>query len=431
MFGVIQYMAPLIGDIALQAQTAYPPIGNHLQAARLLAELREYAGQLGSLFTAALAERRALTRAELDAIHHTRGRIDELRFLIDLRLTDQLQPPPTLQTWQRAQERYFGKSMPLAEQIIADSDAARPYRSSLPGFVEAYVPDMNSLFDVRDVLLEQSLAQVRVARRDGYVTLGGVLVGVTLMVGVLIALMTIVQKRMLRPLSAIARAVDDLAGGGSLQPLPQPVANDEMAAVIGAVRSLQERTQQRHALEMERDSLIEQLRNQSNTDALTGLLNRRGILEAGSRLLEQASRHRFAVCAILLDVDHFKRFNDELGHAAGDAALVEVAGVMRIEGRSSDLAGRLGGEEFILLLSHCDLEKGRQFAERLRLALERLVRSDEPGQETRAAPLALTASFGVATFPEYGANLEVLLSCADKAMYSAKAAGRNRVMSAT
>jgi len=426
MVAVIRRMAPMVSEIGIQAQTAYPEIGSDLQAARLLAELREYAGLLGSHLTAALAQQRALSRAELDAILHTRGRIDELRFLADLRVSGPQRPLPVRQAWERAQQRYFGSSLTLAEQVVDDSAAGRPYRYDPAGFAEAYVPDMNALFEVRDVLLEQAMTQARSAQGRAYQTLAAVLFGAVLMSGLLIALIAVVQKRILRPLSAVAGAVDELAAGGSLQPLPEPVTNDEMAAVIGAVRALQERTQQRLALEKERDSLIEQLRTRSNTDPLTGLLNRRGLVEAGGQLLEQARRHHFAVCAILLDVDHFKRLNDELGHAAGDAALIDVSEALRSTGRSSDLAGRIGGEEFVLLLSHCELEQGRQFAERVRLGLAGRSCSAGGG----APKLPLTASFGVAAFPAHGANLELLLSCADEAMYEAKAAGRNRVVTA-
>jgi diguanylate cyclase (GGDEF)-like protein len=208
--------------------------------------------------------------------------------------------------------------------------------------------------------------------------------------------------------------------------LPPARAEDEMAAVIGAVEALRERTQQRLALERERDALIEQLRDQSNTDALTGLANRRGFLEAAERLLAQARRHGFGVVAILLDIDHFKRFNDELGHAVGDAVLAEVAGVIRREIRGSDLCGRLGGEEFVLLLAHCDFAQGRIFAERLRRAIEALAAF--PPKTPGGAPVRTTASLGVATFGAHCASLELLLSQADAAMYRAKTAGRNRVM---
>ncbi|MDN3923138.1 GGDEF domain-containing protein [Roseateles violae] len=422
MVAVIRQLAPLVSQLANEAQNDYPPIGDPLQAARLSAELREYAGLLGSHFTAALAAGRPMTRAELDAVQHTRGRIDQLRFLISVRLARPQSGTPTAELWERAQQRYFGTALPLAEQVITASQAGQAHALSPAAFAEAYVPDMNSILEVRDALLEQSLDGARAARREALGLLGLVLIGAVAMVAGLVGLLLLVRRRVLGPLAAIAQAVDELAANRpltTLTPLPQAPAEDGLAALIQAVRALQERTQ-RLALEKERDSLIEQLRSQSNTDALTGLLNRRGVFEAGEHLLEQARRHGFGVTAILLDVDHFKRFNDELGHAGGDAALLEVAEVIRAQMRRSDLAGRLGGEEFILLLSHCELELSERFAERMRSELEQL--------PPRAQGLALTASFGVAGFPGHGASLDELISRADKAMYRAKTAGRNQAM---
>ncbi len=428
MVAVIPRLAPVVSQLATEAQTSYPAIGDDVQAARLSAELREYAGLLGSHFTAALAHQQALTHAEHDAIGHTQGRIDELRFLVGVRIEGGTESAPVQRAWSQAQERYFGRALKLADAVVDASDAGTPYGLDPAQFAAAYVPDMNSLLDVRDALLDQARARALAAQDRAQATLAGVVVGAVLLLLVLLGAIVVVQRRILAPLGAIAQAVEALARGDAEIALPHPRADDEIAAVIGAVGSLRERTQQRLALEHERDALIELLRSQSNTDALTGLANRRGFLEAAEHVLAQSRRHGFGVAAILLDIDHFKRFNDELGHAVGDAVLVEVAQVIRREMRDSDLAGRLGGEEFVLLLGHCDFAQARAFAERLRKAIEAMaaLAAGTPGAE----PVRTTASLGVATFGAHCASLELLLSQADAAMYCAKTAGRNRVMPA-
>jgi diguanylate cyclase (GGDEF)-like protein len=428
MVAVIPRLAPVIGGLAKESLTYYPPVSDDVQAARLVAELREYAGLLGSHFTAALASGQPLTRQEHFEVSHTQGRIDELRFLVAARIENSPGSNAVAQSWAVAQERYFGRARKLAERIIADSDGGVGYGMDPAQFAAAYVPDMNTIQAVRDALLEHARAQALAARSAAERTLAAIVIGAALLLATLLGAIALVQRRILAPLSVVAKAVDALARNRLEVRLPVAVADDEVAAVIGAAELLRERTRQRLALERERDALIEQLRRQSNTDALTGLPNRRGFIEAAEQLLAQAARHEFGVAVILLDIDHFKRFNDELGHAAGDAVLVEVGRVIRQEMRASDLAGRLGGEEFVLLLGHCDLARGFAFAERLRAAIESisLPASGSPGQ----APLSTTASLGVAMSTAQSATLERLLSRADAAMYLAKAGGRNRVMSA-
>jgi diguanylate cyclase (GGDEF)-like protein len=128
------------------------------------------------------------------------------------------------------------------------------------------------------------------------------------------------------------------------------------------------------------------------------------------------------VGVIMLDVDHFKRFNDEHGHSAGDALLKELAALLRQRVRASDIACRYGGEEFTVILPEAGLEDTRRRAEALRQAAAALQVSLGPGRTA-----AVTISQGVAAFPANGADPSLLLREADAALYRAKRNGRNRV----
>lgn len=155
----------------------------------------------------------------------------------------------------------------------------------------------------------------------------------------------------------------------------------------------------------------------SLTDPLTGLGNRRGLDEQMASRVAHAVRHHEAVAALAIDVDHFKSYNDSFGHAAGDAALVQVAACLRDCVRSEDYAARPGGEEFVVLLSDVDAEGAIALAERIR-----------HGIESAAWPhRAVTASIGVSVLTGTAAEDGDLLTLADQAMYRAKADGRNRV----
>lgn len=171
--------------------------------------------------------------------------------------------------------------------------------------------------------------------------------------------------------------------------------------------------------------LRETLRQQSLRDPLTGLFNRR-YLEVGlERELARCRRRGHALSVVMLDVDHFKRFNDEHGHPAGDALLQRVGELLASLTRGEDIACRYGGEEFILVLPEADATLALQRAEQIRKAISTATVT-HAGQELGPA----TASLGVATAPGDGDTPRKLLDCADAALYRAKESGRNRVVAA-
>ncbi len=167
--------------------------------------------------------------------------------------------------------------------------------------------------------------------------------------------------------------------------------------------------------------LIARVRHLTRRDALTGLLNRRALEELLARLQAQVDRGR-RHALLVLDVDHFKRINDELGHAGGDAALQHLATVIGDTLRDTDAFGRLGGEEFAVLLPDTDLAGAMLVAERLR----RLLQERPLDWDDKTWPLS--ASFGVAMMRREDLQGRGALARADAAMYAAKARGRNRVL---
>lgn len=171
-----------------------------------------------------------------------------------------------------------------------------------------------------------------------------------------------------------------------------------------------------------RRQLEEAARVQAHTDDLTGLPNRRRFFELAEREIVRAQRYDEPLAVVMLDLDHFKEVNDSHGHAAGDQVLRAVADACRDVLRTSDVVGRLGGEEFAILLPATSLDGARQFAERLRSAIA-ACRIGLPGAE-----ISLTATLGVAArVPGEDLTLDELLARADAALYRGKAAGRNRV----
>lgn len=179
------------------------------------------------------------------------------------------------------------------------------------------------------------------------------------------------------------------------------------------------------AMAMANLRLRETLRVQSLRDPLTGLYNRRYLEENLARELQRCERKGLPLSVLMLDVDHFKRFNDQHGHAAGDAILAHVGRVLREHTRGEDIACRYGGEEFTIVLPETDVATALVRAEALRVAvgsgtIMHLGKTLGP----------ITISVGAATAPDDGGTAQVLLEVADAALYRAKAEGRDRVIHA-
>jgi diguanylate cyclase (GGDEF)-like protein len=160
----------------------------------------------------------------------------------------------------------------------------------------------------------------------------------------------------------------------------------------------------------------------SRQDGLTGVANRPHFIELAEAALTNSKKMQQEICVVLCDLDHFKVINDEYGHAAGDAALKQVVAACRGQLRANDVFGRVGGEEFGILLPACSLEAARERCEQLRLALAELVVTHEDNTIT------VSGSFGVESTASSGYVLRQLLANADAALYQAKRAGRNRVV---
>lgn len=185
------------------------------------------------------------------------------------------------------------------------------------------------------------------------------------------------------------------------------------------LRSANERLQSQL---IEIGTLQSKLRSQAIRDPLTDLYNRRYLDETFDRELARASREEYPVCVLMLDIDHFKKLNDTYGHEAGDFILKALAKTLSARNRRGDFVCRFGGEEFVVVMPNIEVETAYRRAEELRLALNSLHipygRFD----------LTITISIGIAGFPANGEDRESVLRAADRAMYAAKNAGRDHIL---
>jgi diguanylate cyclase (GGDEF)-like protein len=180
------------------------------------------------------------------------------------------------------------------------------------------------------------------------------------------------------------------------------------------------------AVSIENADLHETVQRQAVTDELTGLANVRELHTTLDRELERSRRFSSTLGLLMIDIDDFKRVNDEYGHQQGDEVLASVAAVLRAHSRDIDEPSRYGGEELAVVLPQTDVQGAEQLAERMREAIEEL----EIPRVDGSGNLRVTASFGAASFPDSAADKSSLIAAADAALYRAKRAGKNQVQRA-
>jgi diguanylate cyclase (GGDEF)-like protein len=174
------------------------------------------------------------------------------------------------------------------------------------------------------------------------------------------------------------------------------------------------------AIALKNAELVEQLHSAATTDELTGLYNRRALEDRLAAEISRSLRHQLHTSVLLLDLDRFKIVNDTLGHAAGDRLLVLIAGILRQQCRTLDVVGRLGGDEFLVILPMTSATEARIYIGRVERDLrELLALHPEFG--------SCTLSIGIAESPRHGTTVSSILAAADKALYKAKRGGRDAV----
>jgi diguanylate cyclase (GGDEF)-like protein len=422
MFAVVPMLRRPLYELSSDAEAPFPATGNLLEGARNCAELREYAGQLGSQFAGVLRAGRALDPARTLDILHLQGRCVELRDQLAFRVAFAGGEGPLRQAHQRMEQAFFGEGVGLIDALFQAGTSRRAYPVGPAELIDRYVPTMDSIAGLRAAFLAEAQARARRIHAERRQTLGLAALGGAGALLLLVGLAVTVNLRIVAPLGRARMQLTRMAEGDLDGPLPAHAPRDEMGEVFAAMEVLRQRAQERRALAQERNELLELLNRQVRLDFLTNLPNRRGFEEGARNLLALGRRHGTATALALLDVDFFKKVNDTYGHGAGDQILKEVGATCRRACREGDVVARFGGEEFAILMPYCDATGALGRAEQIRKAVEAASVELEDGRSVR-----VTASLGVAEVGPDEEGMDVAFSRADEALYRAKAKGRNRV----
>jgi diguanylate cyclase (GGDEF)-like protein len=274
--------------------------------------------------------------------------------------------------------------------------------------------------------VESSVAYGALRRSQEKILLSGL--GAILLIG---AISYLASRGILRPISLLSQGANRVAAGDLDVYLPVS-GRDEIANLTLAFNDMANKIREgRERLEAAHDELARTneglkaanraLETLAITDGLTSLYNHRHFQDSLEKELRKCEQLGRPLSLILIDIDHFKAFNDRWGHQEGDAALRRVAAQVMKGIRPSDMAFRYGGEELVVLMANCTKVQAAEVAEKLRIAVR------DSAQRPGRFGDGLTVSIGVATFPEDGAMPRTLVDTADAALYTAKAEGRDRV----
>ena len=249
----------------------------------------------------------------------------------------------------------------------------------------------------------------------------GLFAGVLLLIGLCAYL---VGLSIVRPLDRLTKGADKVAAGDLEVDLPV-LSRSEVGYLTQVFNHMVARLRKgREQLAAANEALTEknkELEILSITDSLTGLYNRKHLMESLTGEIGRSSRYERPFALLIIDNDHFKKFNDTYGHLAGDEVLRKMGEVFRGSIRGCDYAARYGGEEFVVVMPEIGRDQGVQAAERIRASVAK-EKIDAHGNS-----VTVTISVGVASFPEHGDDAQAIISRADTALYQAKRRGRDRV----
>lgn len=414
---------PLISDFYNQAVQNAQDQAGIMQMARVLSDLREYGGRLGSMLIVPLSTPAPIGPAQLRTLVMLRGHVNELHRL----MTDRIDPDGAEHDGidrMRAQVEhgFFQHTLPLIDQLVAQSGGGYSLRAA--AFTSQVMPDLMDLEKLEDLFMQRALTQVAQVRRDNrrhMLLIGACLLAFCLF---LLTVLRAAERLVIHPLLLARREIINLANG-DLRRTPRAGNSVEVRALHEALDTLRKQHLRSMQLMAERDELSKALRRQAHTDALTGLLNRHAMEEITGDLTAEPARLSRGRGLILVDVDYFKLINDEHGHIVGDLVLREVASRIGRRVAAPHMAFRYGGEEFAVLVNGLSMKELCLLAEDIRHTI-----AHDAVMVHSALKLAVTASFGVAKGNSVVQTWLELLNAADAALYKAKAQGRNQLVSA-
>ncbi len=403
----------LLKNVVMQSQNKDSSVANYYTQILILADLRDQAGRVASNVMAYLSFAEPQPSDNIARSLQTQKQVRYLWDLVNTIQPEQDKTPEFIQLHQQVKTEFIDQGLPIVMRLIDESRHHQPYYLTGTQLTDAVSNKFLTVINLQKYLLESSVqvakAEQNIAQQKFLVTL---LVSI---ISLMAALFTMIyaQRKVFAPLIQARNMIVELSYANARDHTDIAVRkNQETYSLYDAMQKLQNMLKQRDAFEF-------QLKNIANTDKLTGVSNRL-FLDEYLKTVEYLPQHFDYLSLIIIDIDNFKRVNDQYGHIFGDSVIVSVAESLKENVRSTDLIIRFGGDEFLVVIDQIGFEQALISAEKIRESISALdFQLPESDQK-----LTVSVSIGVAVGAE---NWIALLEKADKSLFKAKAQGKNVV----
>ena len=403
----------LLKNVVMQSQNKDSSVANYYTQILILADLRDQAGRVASNVMAYLSFAEPQPSDNIARSLQTQKQVRYLWDLVNTIQPEQDKTPEFIMLHQQVKTEFIDQGLPIVMRLIDESRHHQPYYLTGTQLTDAVSNKFLTVINLQKYLLESSVqvakAEQNIAQQKFLVTL---LVSI---ISLMAALFTMIyaQRKVFAPLIQARNMIVELSYANARDHTDIAVRkNQETYSLYDAMQKLQNMLKQRDAFEF-------QLKNIANTDKLTGVSNRL-FLDEYLKTVEYLPQHFDYLSLIIIDIDNFKRVNDQYGHIFGDSVIVSVAESLKENVRSTDLIIRFGGDEFLVVIDQIGFEQALISAEKIRESISALdFQLPESDQK-----LTVSVSIGVAVGAE---NWIALLEKADKSLFKAKAQGKNVV----
>ncbi|WP_151726286.1 GGDEF domain-containing protein [Acinetobacter ursingii] len=412
MFAAWDSYREILRAFVVQRNSVDSQLSDYVTMILLLSDLRDQAGRVASNVIASVSFREAIPDNNRARSLQTQYQALYLWNLIDTLQPQYAKTPEYEKLHEQVKHEFLDEGVALVGQLLDESHRHEAYSMTGTQLTERIVSKFTPVVDLQKYLLDISVEVAKTRKEKAEQQFILTLLLSLLSLVVVLFTMNYAQKRIIHPLIEAKDQILELSDGVADGNDRQENKKNEFALLFSAIKKLQRMLQQRDALEF-------QLRNIANTDTLTGVSNRLA-LDDYLVILSQHPQNLSRLCLMIVDIDNFKRVNDEYGHMIGDQVIKLVAEILKTSVRNSDLIVRYGGDEFLVLVEDISLEHALNLAEKMRFKLS------QHAIETSdlKTPLYVSSSIGVAV----GALSWLdLFQKADQALLRAKAKGKNVV----
>ncbi|MEB3838117.1 GGDEF domain-containing protein [Acinetobacter sp. IK25] len=412
MFGAWDSCRDVLQKLMLQLKSKDSQINNYFTLIVVLTDMRDQAGRTASNVIAPITFKETIPNDNRARSLQTQQQARYLWALVDTLQSEQAKTQEYHRLYSRVKTEFLDKGVPIVGQLLDESQKHEAYHLTANQLTDHIVGKFTTVIDLQKFLLNKSVSiavqEKYLAKKKFFLTL------LISSISLAAALLTLIyaKRRVFEPLIQARTLILELS-----QSTDYPV--DDLNSKKGEFISLFEAIDRLQKMLKQRDAFEFQLKNIANTDPLTGVSNRLALAEY-LKIVESYPNKFSKTCLMIIDIDHFKRVNDQYGHIVGDRVIVSIAEQLKQNIRSSDLIVRYGGDEFLVLIENIQINDAFQLAEDIRC----IISKGQTVLPNNGGVFQVSVSIGLAV----GASGWIeLLEKADKSLLRAKAKGKNTV----